>query len=440
MSTKPKRVVLSRICAVLFAILLPLTTISAWAITTVSNTDRWVSAMHPLATNPVITNYIGQQVTEEIIQQTNVQARIESALPAQASFLAGTITNEIQKTIEKAIDQALASPQFATFWDRANRLTHTAAIAVISGKYNSQIQKAHDLVLNLPVDTIINAINTLTSHGITFLAPLKSHIIGNRLLVLNILSAKELSKVQSYYNLATTLRWVLIVLTLLLGALTIALARPVRAGVRRFGIALTVAAALSYCLLRIGIRLAAPLAPTPEDVATAVLKTVTSFLNDELFIMTLVGVAILVVVWFTGQGSRAVATRAWISSNSKAIWAALTKKTSELRGGEMSEWSMAHRTQLRRGLGVAHVVIYALLIIALFAWIDTFLGFVLMVAIGVGWYFLHRRLASYLDVAESALPPATGNAVEPTPELSSVSAASESEAPSSDESDATAPE
>ena len=389
------RAVWSRIVAVIFAILLPLSTISAWAITTLNDTPRWVATLHPLATNSTITNYLGQQGAQAIVDQFNVESRIEKALPASAAFLAGTITAEVQKTINKALDDALASTTFSTYWDRINAITHRLAISIISGKQNKTINSAHDIVLNMGPQ-VITAIDQLSSHGITFLAPLKKQIASNRIMVLHLLNTKELEKIQGYYQIAITLRWVLLLSTLVLAVLVVVLARPIRVGVRRLGIALTASASLTYCLLRIGIRLAAPLAPTPVDVSTAILQTITSFLANELIVLTVAGVEILILTWLIGPSDRAVATRRWFADNSRGVTSAIARRSHDVSRSDVNEWTLAHRTQLQRFLGVANVLVIALVLLSLFAWVSSFVGVLVVAIVVAGWFWLHRRLANYL--------------------------------------------
>jgi hypothetical protein len=416
MAATKHRVLWSRILAVIFAILLPLTAVSAWAITTVTNTNRWVSTLHPLATNPTITNYLAQQGSIAIVQKFDVEQRVKDALPPSASFVAGPVTTQIQSYIEEALAKALHSQEFSKFWDRINRLSHGVAMNVLTGKTSSKIDKANQYIIDV-TPALTKAIDALDARGITFLNPLKEQISQNRIASLQLFSQKELAKVQKYYNLAVTLRWVLILVTLLLAAGVIATARPLREGVRRLFIALAISAGLAYSLIKIAVAIVAPRAETPSDVTKAILNTVTAYLSDELLVLTLIGIGGVVVVWFTGSGEKAVAARMWISKSAKTLSNAVTQKSHQVRDGELTDWTRRHESQLRKSLVVANVVVIVLVAVALFAWISSFLGLVILVLLALGWYLLYQRLASYLEAQAPALEPgeAKASGAEPEP-------------------------
>jgi hypothetical protein len=402
MAAKKHRVLWSRILAVVFAILLPLTAVSAWAITTVTNTDRWVATLHPLATNPTITNYLAQQGSSAIVQNFDVEKRVKEALPSSAAFLAATITTTLQNYIEEALATALHSQEFSRFWDRINRVSHNLAMNVLTGKANGKIDKANSYIVDV-TPALVNAIDALNARGITFLNPIKQHISENRIASLQLFSKKQLSKVQKYYNLAVTLRWVMILVTLLLAAGVIAVARPVRQGVRRLFIALAISAGLTYSLIKIAVRIVSNSAQTPSDVTKAILDTITAYLSDELLLLTFIGIGGVVIVWFTGRGEKAVASRVWIANNAKTLSSAVSQKSHEVRDGELAEWSRRHRSQLQTGLVVANIVVIILAGIALFAWISSFWGLITLVLLALAWYWLYQRLAGFLEAQQPSL-------------------------------------
>jgi hypothetical protein len=139
--------------------------------------------------------------------------------------------------------------------------------------------------LNL-TPALISAIDALDAKGITVLDPIKRKLNVDHFVAVDLLSAKELQQAQTYFHLARLLNWLLPFLTLALAAGVVLLAEDRRRGSRRLAMVCVGAGAVSYGLLKVGIALAAPLAPTPTDVTTAVLTTVTSFLSRSCLLST----------------------------------------------------------------------------------------------------------------------------------------------------------
>ncbi len=405
MSQKTTRQLWSRIFAVILAIALPLTAISTWALANITNTDRWVATLHPLATDPVVTTYVAQQGAQAIVHQLGVQSRIESALPSRAAFLATTITTELEKTITKALESAIQTKAFQNAFDRANRITHTLVVKILDGTENSKINHARDVVLNV-TPAIVAAIDRLDKQGITFLDPIRTSIDKNKLLVLKLLDEREIASLQRYYKIASTLRWFTPVLTILLALMVIAFAKPRRRGVRRLALTVTISAAVTYCLLRVGIAVAAARAPTPTPVAKAVMKAVTSFLSAELLWLTILGVVGLALSWFFGDSDRATSLRRHLGHGLRAAGGSVASRSKELAHTDWQGWSQQNTTRLLGGLRIADVAIGAIVLILLFWWVSTFWSFIVVAVLAILWYVASNRVRAKLSVAPAEV--ATG--------------------------------
>jgi hypothetical protein len=380
----------SRVFAVVFAIVLPLSTIAAWAVSTVTNTDRWVATLHPLASEPVVTQYIAEEGARTLVHDLHVEKRIRQALPSGAAFLATTITTELQSTIATALSSALATHAFQTVWDRENRFTHQLAVDVLEGHDSTSISRARDVVLNI-TPAIDKAINHLDAQGITFLDPLKKRLHSDRVLVLHLLGQRELQRAQYYFHLATTLEWALPFLTLLLALLVVFTAVPRRVGLRRLSLSVLVSSAVAYCLLRIGIALAAPLAPSPPAVNKAILQAVTSFLAGELLALAVAGGLGLLVHWFTGPSERAISSRAYLAHAARAVGGSVLTRSKELVRTNWQGWSTENQHRLLEGLRVVDVLAGAL-VVALLLWaVSSVTWLVVVLALGALWYWISRR-------------------------------------------------
>ena len=90
-----KRIV-AWVLVVLACILSVLSAVSVFARNQLLNTDAYVNTVAPLASNPAIQTQVAKQVSENLISRTNVEARVKSALPSKAGFLAAPLTAELE--------------------------------------------------------------------------------------------------------------------------------------------------------------------------------------------------------------------------------------------------------------------------------------------------------------------------------------------------------
>ena len=87
-TTEVKRVgqrwrrVLVVILAVLSCVSILASTVGVWAHRTLLNTNSWVNAVAPLASNPDITDAVSKKLTDELMQLIDAPQLAESALPS----------------------------------------------------------------------------------------------------------------------------------------------------------------------------------------------------------------------------------------------------------------------------------------------------------------------------------------------------------------------
>lgn len=132
-----------------FALIVPVTTVVAWAHNTVLNTNGWVRTVGPIGSDPAVTAAVSRQVTDELFTAVDAQAQIADALPPRASFLAAPITNGVKGYVQDAVNRALASQQFQTLWIGANRFAHQQLVSVLRGNTKALSTTNGQVVLNL---------------------------------------------------------------------------------------------------------------------------------------------------------------------------------------------------------------------------------------------------------------------------------------------------
>src|SRR6476660_7668261 len=77
------RAIVAGVASVLAALLVVLSVLTFSAHSLLLDTDRWVAAVGPLASNPDVQAELSTYLADEIVDATGVQARFESAFPNQ---------------------------------------------------------------------------------------------------------------------------------------------------------------------------------------------------------------------------------------------------------------------------------------------------------------------------------------------------------------------
>src|ERR1700742_929900 len=84
------------ILLVLASILIPVSVISVWAINTVTDTDKYVETMAPLATNPVIQQGLATRATDALFSTQIVQNKVTQSLPKAAKPLVAPLMAQLK--------------------------------------------------------------------------------------------------------------------------------------------------------------------------------------------------------------------------------------------------------------------------------------------------------------------------------------------------------
>jgi len=108
---------LSAVLLVLLAVLVPLSALSAWVDLELDDTDRYLAAVSPLASDPDVQDTVATQVTDETMKNIDLGPLQETA----AQFLHWTA---LSFTTTEAFQRA---------WDGANRAAHQDVTASLRG-------------------------------------------------------------------------------------------------------------------------------------------------------------------------------------------------------------------------------------------------------------------------------------------------------------------
>ena len=325
----PRRII-TWVLIVLFSILTPLTIASAWAVKTVTNTQRYVDTLQPLAKDPVVTNFVADRATTALFEQLNVQGRIADALPVGGSIIAAPLTAQLKTFTDTQMRKLLESGWFQDLWMRENTYTHSAAVAVLTGKTAPAQSTARKVVLNL-TPAIIKAIDELNSRGVTVFNPIKAKLQADQNLALSLFDNKQVAKAQTFFNLAIELRIWLLVLTPLIGIAAVLVAIEHR----RAALRAVLGAILGCLVLIVGLTVArsefVSAVPADAQLFTEHLwDTLARVLHSTIRTVLIILVLAAIGLWIAGPSTWAVALRRAVrGSGKKASQLAEQARTSE---------------------------------------------------------------------------------------------------------------
>ena len=138
------RTALSIVLIGLGALLAPAALISAWAATQLSDTDRFVATLAPLADDPEIQAYITDQVVTIVDKRVDIDSLTQDVvdgiaglnLPPRASAaleaLGPAAADGLRGLLRGVVERLVTSDAFANLWEQALRTSHTQIIGLLS--------------------------------------------------------------------------------------------------------------------------------------------------------------------------------------------------------------------------------------------------------------------------------------------------------------------
>ncbi|MEU9200758.1 hypothetical protein [Streptomyces sp. NPDC048332] len=102
---------------VLLAVLVPLSALSAWVDLEIDDTDRYVAAVAPLASDPDVQNTVADLITDEAMKQIDV----------------GPLQDTVRDFLHQAVRSFTTTDAFQAAWNAANRTAHEAVTAALDG-------------------------------------------------------------------------------------------------------------------------------------------------------------------------------------------------------------------------------------------------------------------------------------------------------------------
>lgn len=270
------RAVLAVVLIVAGCLLSPVAVTAAWARTHVTNTERYVGTVAPLATDPDVRKAVADQVTELILH--NLPDRI-------ASTARGVVRDQVRQLVE--------SDTFQSLWHSANQVAHRQLIDLLDGRGPASVDGD---TVSIDLGPFVGAArDRLVASGFT-----AAQRIPDVHQTFDVFSSPGLPKAQQAYRLLD--RYGAVVPFVAGGLLVLGLGVAVRRRRALIGIGLGVAASMAVLglVLLIGRQVAPDRLPDGFP-ATAVFDVVTRSLWTTLVVIFVIGAVV--------AGAALVATR-----------------------------------------------------------------------------------------------------------------------------------
>jgi hypothetical protein len=318
-STPWWRKLLVALCIVLAAVLAPLSVVAIWAHDQISDTDRYVQTVAPLADDPAVQNAVIDRISNEITSRLDVRAVTQEAVDALAqrglpprataslSALLPALSNGIDGFVHTQVGKLVRSDQFAAAWEQANREAHTQMVALVTGKQDGAVQvKGKSVQLNLAV--LIDAVKArLVDAGFTLaerIPEVNAHF--------TLFQSADLVKVQNGFRLLSAASTSLPIIALILLGVAVALSRRHRRTLMVGALAIAVSmlllgAALNF--FRVIYLDAIPSDQLPPDAAAAIYDRLVWFIRLNLRAVLVLFLAVAFVAWVSGPEPAPAAVR-----------------------------------------------------------------------------------------------------------------------------------
>ncbi|MFD4341931.1 hypothetical protein ACFWPP_32690 [Streptomyces anulatus] len=264
---------LSAALLVLLAVLVPLSALSAWVDLEIDDTDRYVAAVSPLASDPAVQTTVADLVTEEAMRQIDL----------------GPLQDTVREFLHETVRSFTTTEAFRNAWDTANRAAHKAVAAALDGDSGEAVtidlapvidQVKQDLVRDgVPFADQIPVERT----EITVLGPGQADDLRNSF---------RLLRYGSIWPAVATL----VLLVLVVGIATVR--RGMRAGLwatATVGAGFVLGAIVLRVLVAVGrSRVLDEVPDSDRDAAAAVVDALTASLRTTVWVVLAVGAALLV--------------------------------------------------------------------------------------------------------------------------------------------------
>jgi hypothetical protein len=351
------RTIVASLLIVVACLLAPLSVAAVWTRNQVTNTDRYIATVSPLARDPAIQAAIADQITTQVFNYIDIKGLTNQAVDAlaaqglrpqvatQLQAFAVPIANGVQSFTREQVGKVVASDAFADAWVQANRVAHAELVKALTGEGGGAVT-VENATVSVNLAAFVQVVkDQLVASGFT---------LAERIPEVNasfvLFQSADITRVRSAFNLLNTLGIWLPIIVLVMIAIGVYVAKDHRRALVGAGVGIAVAMvvlALGLAVFRSIYLDAVPAQVLPHDAAAVAYDTIVRFLRLGLRTVLVLALVIAAGAFLTGQSATAVRTRQGIT---RAIgWLQGTAEHAGLRTGPVGTWVEANKRALRIG-------------------------------------------------------------------------------------------
>ncbi|MEV4193438.1 hypothetical protein [Streptomyces toxytricini] len=336
----------------LLALLLsPVGVIAAWLHNTISDQDRYVQTVAPLAQEPAVQNAVTDKLTNAVVANVDVKAVTDALQRAlqqadappvvveRSEALEGPLRSALTSAVRAVVSKVVTSDQFETVWTEANRRAQAAVEKVLTGEGSSAVQASGDTIV-LDIGTLTDELKQrLVESGFE-----KASAIPEVNKQVPLLQVDKLNEAQDAMRLLNTVGVWLPIAVLVLAALGVWAAPAHRVWLLATAIGLFVMMLLLLVGLAVARRIyldSVPPATLPPDAAAAVYDTFVRFLRLSTRTLLVLSVVTALAAYLYGPGRGARLVRRGGVRSTGAAGRALERLG--MRTGSTGHWLQEHR-------------------------------------------------------------------------------------------------
>jgi len=326
------RFIVSIVLLVVTLLATPLFIVAIWAHTVITDTDRYVAAVGPLADDPDVQQYVALQLSDAFEQNVDVSSIISQQLPSALQPLSGTISNAVNGFVATAANRFTASPAFKTIWVDANRAAHNAITKILTGDSKALDLNNGELSLDLG-DALRQFQQRLVDQGFTVASKVDLSNVHKQIVLADGERVAKIEQARKAVGLLNKSVWVLGILAVAAAIASVAVAAKRGPALRRLGIGL--ALIVVVIAIAVGVTRRAFVSEAGQTVPSAVVSSFFDALVDSIrfafrlvFVLGLVMALLVAIVSLPSYATRwARATQIGVAVVGVAALVALKQPT-----------------------------------------------------------------------------------------------------------------
>ncbi|MFJ7156486.1 hypothetical protein ACIQUQ_16240 [Streptomyces sp. NPDC101118] len=356
------RALLSTLLIVIGCVLAPLGIVAAWTSQIVGNTDRYVSTVAPLASDPDVQEAVANRVTNAVKERLDLATLLTDAAPEDRPLLekalgklGGSLEDAVASFVKEKARDVVASDAFENIWTNANRRIHTSVVRALTGSGDGAVEIKNDTVTVDLAPVVEEVKQRLVDSGMNVAAKIPEIHTD-----FTVVQSEDIGRVKTGFRLLELAGvWLPIVAVLLVVA-------GILTSVHRRRTLVAGALGLAFAALVLGVILTVfrtvYLNALPDTVsqpaAGSVYDAMIRLLRTTIRMVVVLGVVVALAAWLSGPGRYATAARSLWHSGITSTRAAADRLG--LRTGPVGPFVRRHRTWITWGLVAVAALVYVL--------------------------------------------------------------------------------